>query len=135
VAAWKWLLVGVTIAVVLYATFVAHLFAAGRSDTARALARFVPDCIVLFRRLLRDPRVPRRTKIVLAALIGYLAMPIDVVPDFIPVAGYLDDAVLVAFALRKVLRRTQADLIREHWPGPPESLGFILRVAGGNSRR
>jgi len=85
----------------LYALFVAVLVVAGRREAARALARFVPDCIILFRRLLADPRVPRRSKLVLAALIGYLALPFDLVPDFIPVAGYLDDAVIVAFVVRQ----------------------------------
>jgi uncharacterized membrane protein YkvA (DUF1232 family) len=128
--AWQWLLVALGILAVLYAAFVGYLFAAGRSETARAVARFVPDCVVLFRRLLADPRVPRRRKIVLGALVAYLAMPIDLVPDFIPVAGYLDDAVLVGFVLRHVLRGTAPDLIDEHWPGPDESRRAILRLAG-----
>jgi len=127
--AWQWLLVALGILVGLYAVFVTCLFAAGRSETARAVARFVPDCIVLFRRLLADPRVPRRRKIVLGALVAYLAMPIDLVPDFIPIAGYLDDAVLVAFVLRYVLRGSAPELIDEHWPGPDESRSFILRLA------
>jgi uncharacterized membrane protein YkvA (DUF1232 family) len=127
--AWQWLLVALGILVAFYAAFVGYLFAAGRSETARAVARFVPDCVVLFRRLLADPRVPRRRKIVLGALVAYLAMPIDLVPDFIPVAGYLDDAVLVAFVLRYVLRGSAPELIDEHWPGPEESRAFIVRLA------
>jgi uncharacterized membrane protein YkvA (DUF1232 family) len=125
----QWLLVALGILVALYAAFVAYLFAAGRNETARAVARFVPDCVVLFRRLLADPRVPRRHKIVLGALVAYLAMPIDLVPDFIPVAGYLDDAVLVALVLRHVLRGSAAELIDEHWPGPDESRSLIMRLA------
>ena len=127
--AWQWLLVALGILVVFYAAFVGYLLAAGRSETARAVARFVPDCVVLFRRLLADPRVPRRRKIVLGALVAYLAMPIDLVPDFIPIAGYLDDAVIVAFVLRHVLRGSAPELIDEHWPGPDESRSFILRLA------
>lgn len=69
---------------------------AGRRQDARALAGFIPDCIVLFRRLLADKRLPRRSKLLLVALIGYLAMPIDLIPDFIPIAGQLDDAIIVA---------------------------------------
>jgi uncharacterized membrane protein YkvA (DUF1232 family) len=103
---------------------------AGRREGARAAAAFVPDCVVLFKRLLSDPRVPRRKKLVLAALIPYLLMPFDLVPDFIPVAGYLDDAVIVAFALRYVLRGSGPDLISAHWPGPPASLNLVLRFAG-----
>jgi uncharacterized membrane protein YkvA (DUF1232 family) len=101
---------------------------AGRREGARAAAAFVPDCVVLFKRLFTDPRVPRRKKFVLAALIPYLLMPFDLVPDFIPVAGYLDDAIIVAFALRYVLRGSGPDLIAAHWPGPPAKL--VLRFAG-----
>ena len=88
---------------------------AGRRTNARALAGFIPDCIVLVRRLLRDPRVPRWRKVALALVLAYLLMPIDLVPDFIPVAGQLDDAIVVWLALRGLWR---SGLIREHWPGP-----------------
>ena len=114
----------------LYAAFVVALIVAGRGRDVRDVARFVPDCIVLFRRLIGDARVPRRKKAVLVVLIGYLALPFDLVPDFIPVAGYLDDAVIVGFALRHVLRGADATLIEELWPGPRESLDLILRIAG-----
>jgi len=57
-------------------------------------------------------------------------MPFDLIPDFIPVAGQLDDAVLVALTLRAVLRGAGPGLVREHWPGPPESLDAMLRLAG-----
>ena len=66
----------------------------------------------------------------LVALAGYLALPFDLVPDFIPVAGQLDDVVIVAFVLRSFLRGGEEGLIREHWPGPETSLRLILRVAG-----
>ena len=83
---WQWLLVAGGATLVLYAAFILWLLLAGRRQDARALAGFIPDCIVLFRRLLGDRRVPRRSKLLLAALIAYLAMPFDLVPDFIPVA-------------------------------------------------
>jgi len=126
---WTSLILAVVVLLALYAAFVAWLFVAGRRESARLVARFVPDCVVLFRRLLGDPRVPRHKKVVLAALVGYLAMPLDLVPDFIPVAGYLDDAVLVAVVLRYVLRGAGPLLIEEHWPGPSESRKVILRLA------
>jgi uncharacterized membrane protein YkvA (DUF1232 family) len=84
-----------------YVSFVLVLLVFGRRDDARAVVRFVPDCVVLFRRLLADPRVRRRDKVLLAALVPYLLLPFDLVPDFIPVAGQLDDAVLVALVLRR----------------------------------
>lgn len=130
---WQWLLLAVGITVGVYALFVGGLLLAGRSQDARALAGFVPDCVVLFRRLLADDRVPRRKRALLLTMIGYLAMPIDLVPDFIPVAGQLDDLLLVAFVLRNVLRAGGPELLNEHWPGPASSLGVISRLAFGSA--
>jgi uncharacterized membrane protein YkvA (DUF1232 family) len=96
---WHWL----ALAVALYAAFVLALVVAGRRETARAAALFIPECILLVRRLLKDSQVPRRHKLLLGALVLYLASPIDLVPDFIPVAGQLDDAILVALVLRVVV--------------------------------
>jgi uncharacterized membrane protein YkvA (DUF1232 family) len=118
------------IAIGLYAAFVLALVAAGRRSQARAVAGFVPDCLVLIKRLIGDERIPRAKKIPLVLLAGYLASPIDLVPDFIPVAGQLDDAILVALALRYLTRASGPRLVREHWPGPPESLRAVLRLAG-----
>jgi uncharacterized membrane protein YkvA (DUF1232 family) len=115
---------------VVYAAFVVALIVVARRRGARGVARFIPDCIVLVRRLLGDPRVPRRHKLLLGALIGYLALPFDLVPDFIPVAGHIDDALVVVLALRSVLRGSGGELLREHWPGPESSLAFVLRCVG-----
>jgi len=109
-------------ALALYAAAVLALVALGRREDVRALAGLLPDCVVLVRRLLRDPRVPRRTKVALVLLVAYLLMPIDLVPDFIPVAGHLDDAILVALVLRGLLRAGGGGLVREHWPGPERTL-------------
>jgi uncharacterized membrane protein YkvA (DUF1232 family) len=101
-----------------YAAAVLALVVAGRREDARVLARFVPDCAVLAGRLLRDPRVARRHKVLLALLVAYLASPIDLVPDVIPVAGQLDDAILIWLVLRAIRRSNGgAQLVREHWPG------------------
>jgi uncharacterized membrane protein YkvA (DUF1232 family) len=126
---WQWLLIATGATAVVYAAFVIWLLLAGRREDARALAGFIPDCVVLFRRLLDDDRVPRRSKLLLAALIGYLAMPFDLVPDFIPIAGQLDDAIIVAIVLRTVLRAGGPELLREHWPGPASSLNVLMRLA------
>lgn len=113
-----------------YAVAVGALALAGRRSSARALARFVPDCAVLFRRLLGDRRIARRRRAALGAAAVYLAVPFDLVPDFLPGIGMLDDAVIVALALRVVLGGAGPALVAEHWPGPPESLRAVLRLAG-----
>jgi uncharacterized membrane protein YkvA (DUF1232 family) len=130
---WEWFLIALLVAALVYAAAVAVLVLGGRRTEARALGGFIPDCVILFKRLLADPRVPRRRKALLAGLIAYLAMPIDLVPDFIPVAGQLDDAIIVALVLRHVLNASGESLLREHWPGPEQSLLLIRRLAYGRS--
>ena len=129
--AWSWLLIAALVGLVLYAAFLAWLLLAGRRQDARAVAGFIPDCVVLFRRLLADLRVGRRGRLLIAGLILYLALPIDLVPDFIPVAGQLDDALLVILVLRTVLRHGGPELLEEHWPGPRSSLELLTRLAYG----
>ena len=75
-----------------YATLVIGLVIAGRQADARALVRLVPDCVVLFKRLITDPRVDWWRKAILVLVLAYVASPIDLVPDFVPIAGQLDDA-------------------------------------------
>jgi uncharacterized membrane protein YkvA (DUF1232 family) len=126
----EWLLIVALAAASLYGVLLAGLALAGPSTSARAVAGFVPDCIVLFRRLLGEGRMPRRHKVLLVGLLGYLALPFDLVPDFIPVAGQLDDAIVVALTLRAILRDGGPEIVEEHWPGPRSSLSLILRLAG-----
>jgi uncharacterized membrane protein YkvA (DUF1232 family) len=126
---WGWCVAGIAVSAVVYAAFLVALVYVGRRGDARALATFIPDCIVLVSRLARDTRVPRRRKLLLLLLVGYLALPFDLVPDFIPVAGQLDDAIIVALVLRSFVRSGGQDLIRELWPGPEQSLALILRLA------
>jgi uncharacterized membrane protein YkvA (DUF1232 family) len=124
------LLIAAMVTAAVYAALIVALVVAGRRADARAWARFVPDCVVLCARLLRDPRVPRHRRALLVGLGAYLAMPIDLVPDFIPVAGQLDDAILVALVLRGIVRGAGTEVVAEHWPGPPQSLQAVLRLAG-----
>ena len=128
---WEWIAAAVAITVAVWALLIAALAAAGRRADAAALARFVPDCIVLIRRLAADPSVPRWRKLVLVATAAYLLMPLDLVPDFVPVAGQLDDAIVVGLALRVVVRGGDRSLLRTHWPGPPNSLAVVERFAFG----
>jgi uncharacterized membrane protein YkvA (DUF1232 family) len=125
---WPWGLL--LIAMGLYVVSVAALIAAGRREDARALAGFIPDCLILVSRLARDPTISRPRRAVLFLVLGYLAFPIDLVPDFLPGIGQLDDAVLLGLALRLVVHGGGTDLVREAWPGPEASLTIVLRAAG-----
>jgi len=89
----------------------------------------VPDCAVLFKRLLRDPRVPRRAKATLAVVIPYLVMPFDLIPDFIPVLGQLDDALLVVAVFGYVAHTSGREVIEELWPGSERGLAIVLALA------
>ena len=99
------MLLGLGVALLAWLGVVLALVALGRREDARALAGFIPDCVVLLRRLLGDDRVPRRRKLVLVALAAYLATPVDLVPDLIPVAGQPDDAIVAALALGSLCAR------------------------------
>lgn len=122
-------MISIALTLAIYAGFVCYLAARGRRDDARALATFIPDCVVLVTRLAREPRVPRRRKLLLVAVVGYLSLPFDLIPDFVPIAGQLDDAVIVALTLRHFVKASGEELIRELWPGPEQSLAAILRLA------
>jgi uncharacterized membrane protein YkvA (DUF1232 family) len=131
----EWMLVAAGCTLLIYLAFIVGLLLLGGREDARACAGFVPDCVVLFKRLLADDRVSRSRKLLIAALVGYLALPFDLVPDFIPVAGQLDDAIIVALVLRTVLRAAGSSLVREHWAGPPASLAVMLKLAGASEDR
>jgi uncharacterized membrane protein YkvA (DUF1232 family) len=96
----------------------------------REAMRLLPDLLRLLKRLAADSSLPRGARWRLWLLIGYLAMPIDVIPDFVPVLGYADDVIVTALALRSVVRRAGEDTIARHWPGTAEGLTAVLRLAG-----
>jgi uncharacterized membrane protein YkvA (DUF1232 family) len=125
VPAW---LAAVLILAALYALGVAALALAGRRTDAAAVARLVPDCVVLVRRLATDQRLPRRNRWTLALLAAYLVFPLDVIPDFVPVVGHLDDAILVVLVLRAVLKAAGPTVLAEHWPGRPRGLQLLCRA-------
>jgi uncharacterized membrane protein YkvA (DUF1232 family) len=97
------------------------------------LAAFIPDCVTTVRRLRRDPRVPRRAKVAIVLAGLYVASPIDLIPEFIPVIGPLDDIVVVALALRYAGRRVPRDVLLGAWPGEPRLLTRLLGRADGES--
>ena len=96
----------------------------------RAAARLVPDVVRLLRRLAADRTIARSVRLRLWLLLAYLISPIDLIPDFIPVLGYADDAIIVAIALRSITRRAGPEVIEQHWPGTPEGLATLLALAG-----
>jgi uncharacterized membrane protein YkvA (DUF1232 family) len=99
------------------------------AGVAEAL-RLLPDVLRLVRRLAADRTLPRGVRVRLALLLVYLASPIDLVPDFIPVLGYADDAIVVTFALRSVVRRAGLPSVRAHWPGTPDGFAVLARLIG-----
>jgi uncharacterized membrane protein YkvA (DUF1232 family) len=98
--------------------------------TTTAALRLLPDLVRLVRRLAADRDLPRGVRVRLWLLLAYLLMPIDLVPDFVPVLGYADDAVIVALALRSVVRRAGPDALGRHWPGDQAGLDVVSRLAG-----
>lgn len=129
----SWPLIALAALFALYVLAVLVLLLMGQRENARALAGFVPDCAVLLSRLVRDPCVPRRRAVLLGGLALYLASPIDLIPDFLPGLGHLDDAVILVIALRLAVRGCDESTIGRHWPGPRASLKVVLRLAGASA--
>ena len=96
--------------------------------TLRDAVRIVPDAIRLVHRLARSRELDRGARVRLYLLLGYLAIPIDLVPDIIPVIGYADDAIVIGVVLRSVIRRTGPDIVREHWPGSDDGLALLAQL-------
>lgn len=120
------LVIAAAVVVVVWALVIGALLLTGRKTQARELAAFLPNLLVLFRGLLKDPRVSRGSKAWLVFAVAWIASPIDLVPEFIPVLGPLDDAVVAALVLRHVLRRTDRAVVEEHWRGNPAFLDRVL---------
>jgi len=96
----------------------------------REALRLLPDLLTLLRRLTSDRTLPRGIRVRLVLLLAYLASPIDLVPDFLPVIGYADDVIIVALVLRSVIRTAGSGPLERHWPGTPAGLVLVQRVAG-----
>lgn len=132
-AAWKTLL-GATVGLltVWLALIVALLFAGRRYQRPglAELLRLLPDLLRLLKRLAGDRTLPRGVRTRLWLLLAYLAMPIDLIPDFIPVIGYADDAIVIALTLRSVVAHAGAAALRRHWPGSEAGLAAVMRACG-----
>jgi uncharacterized membrane protein YkvA (DUF1232 family) len=118
------------VALLLYAILVLALVLAGRKVQAKELAVLIPNLLLLFKDLAKDPTVPRGPKIWLGAATLWLLSPIDLLPEFLPVIGPLDDAVVAALVLRHLVRRAGSGVVRTHWRGDPATLELILRASG-----
>jgi uncharacterized membrane protein YkvA (DUF1232 family) len=117
------------ILVALWLGLVVIVFVAKPDDiSVGAALKLLPDTVRLVRRLVADKTIPRRTRWLVWALLAYLVLPIDIVPDFIPVVGYADDIIVTALVLRHVIRRAGPEKLAEHWPGTPEGLDTLTRV-------
>jgi uncharacterized membrane protein YkvA (DUF1232 family) len=112
------------------ALVVALLLARPRGALLTETLRLLPDVLRLIRRLAADPDLPRGVRIRLGALLVYLASPIDLIPDFIPVLGYADDAIIVTAVLRSVARRAGVSAVRAHWPGTDDGFAALARLTG-----
>lgn len=120
------LLITFVIAVSVWLLAILALVGLGHRSKARELAALIPNLLVLFRGLLRDPRVSRSSKLWLWFAVAWLISPIDLIPEFIPVVGPLDDAIVAALMLRHVVRRTDRSVLSEHWRGDPATLDAII---------
>jgi len=100
---------------------------------SKAILLVLPQCLALFGRLALDRRIPLRRRCLLWGACAYLASPIDLIPDFIPVVGYLDDAALVAVVLAWILRKTPGPILDELWPGDQETLQMLRSKFVGSS--
>jgi uncharacterized membrane protein YkvA (DUF1232 family) len=129
---WADLLIGIASAMLLawVALLIALVIVRPRSGLLREALRLLPDVLRLVRRLAADTSQPRGVRIRLVLLLIYLASPIDLIPDFIPVLGYADDAIIVTAILRTVVRRAGLPAVRAHWQGTDDGFAALARLTG-----
>jgi uncharacterized membrane protein YkvA (DUF1232 family) len=132
---WSWwldLLVGLAAGLLLAwtALVIALIIARPRGGLLREALRLLPDLLRLLPRLAADRSLPRSVRAGLGLLVGYLAFPFDLIPDFIPVIGYADDAIIVAAVLRWVVRRAGVQAARRQWPGTDDGFAVLCRLTG-----
>lgn len=129
---WWDLLIGIAAALLLawLVLVVVLAVARPRGGLLREALRLLPDVLRLVRRLAADKTLRRGVRVRLGLLLAYLAMPVDLIPDFIPVLGYADDAIIVTAVLRGVVRRAGIDAVRAHWPGTDDGFAAVARLTG-----
>jgi uncharacterized membrane protein YkvA (DUF1232 family) len=129
---WPGLLIGAGTALLLawVALVVVLMLARPHGGLLAEALRLLPDVLRLIRRLAPDPDLPRGVRIRLGALLVYLASPVDLIPDFIPVLGYADDAIIVTVVLRSVVRRAGIGAVRARWPGTDDGFAALARLTG-----
>ena len=127
---WQWIVSGLAGLGLLWLFLLTALWLAKPEDQPlRESLRLLPDVVRLLNRLAHDRTVPLRVRLQLWGLLAYLMMPIDIIPDFIPVLGYADDAIIVILVLRSVVRHGSRAKLAEHWPGTTEGLAAVGRLA------
>jgi uncharacterized membrane protein YkvA (DUF1232 family) len=131
-SAWWDVAIGVAAALLLtwLALIIVLVIVRPKGGLPREALRILPDVLRLVRRLAVDRTLPRGARVRLGLLLAYLAIPIDVIPDFVPVLGYADDAIVVTAVLRGVVRRAGIDAVRAHWPGTDEGFTALVRITG-----
>ena len=129
----RWLLITGLTVVILWLLAVLVLLWLGRKTLARELVTLLPNLVRLFRGLLGDERVPRGSKALLLLAAVWLASPIDLIPEFLPGIGAIDDAVVAGLVLRHLVKRTGPEVVKDHWRGDPRTLGLLLRAASVSS--
>jgi uncharacterized membrane protein YkvA (DUF1232 family) len=128
------ILVGVGVAAAVWILGIVVLYLAGRRTAAKELAAILPNVVFLFKGLLHDPRVARTDKILLVVGIVWVVSPIDLIPEFIPVVGPLDDVVVAALILRRVVRHAGPETLARHWRGDPSVLRRIVGLFDGRAQ-
>lgn len=125
--------------VLVWAAMVVALLAVARRHgdptRLRDVLRLIPDVLRLLRLLAADHDLPRSVRWRLSAVIVYLLLPLDLVPDFLPVIGYADDAVVIALGLRWVVKAAGVEALDRHWPGTPDGLHVVKRLVGAHGGR
>lgn len=129
---WLDALLGVVAAILVGWLLLVAALALGRpkAGVLTEALRLLPDLLRLLRRLAVDRDLPTGVRVRLGLLLAYLALPIDLVPDVVPVLGYADDAIIATWVLRSVARRVGVEELRRRWPGTAEGFAALVRLTG-----